>query len=77
MVLQGSEVVARQTRERYEIIEYQTGLYRLVRIISFASCELNAMFYRIKVIGQNLFFRLANGEPGTPVCYFCPKCMNR
>ncbi len=39
--------------------------------------ELNAMLYRIKVIDENLFMRLANGEPRTPVCYFPPKVMNR
>ncbi|KAF8341013.1 hypothetical protein F5887DRAFT_428267 [Amanita rubescens] len=45
----GSGVVVRPQRERYEIIEQQTGLYR------------------IKVIGENLFFRLESGAPLTPV----------
>ena len=39
--------------------------------------ELNVMLHRIKVIGGNLFFRLASSVPGTPVCYFRPKFMNR
>ncbi|KAF8324812.1 hypothetical protein F5887DRAFT_926537 [Amanita rubescens] len=45
----GSEVVVRPRRERYELIEERTGLYR------------------IKVIDENLFMRLASRESRTPV----------
>ncbi|KAF8336699.1 hypothetical protein F5887DRAFT_569422 [Amanita rubescens] len=45
----GSEVVVRPRRERYELIEERTGLYR------------------IKVIDENLYMRLASREPRTPV----------